>query len=127
MYSSDEGINIITLILLIEGKTTIEKIADRLGVSKNTIIQDFKSVKDNFKNSNIKIRNTFFRLSNDLKENKSINMEEWIVMEQDFSKNIALNIISKIEKKLMLNIQKLQLMKFLCGNVFKRYYVFSVI
>lgn len=117
VYSSDERINIITLILLIEGKTTIEKIADRLGVSKNTIIQDFKSVKDNFKNSNIKIRNrsyhglslegneieirnTFFRLSNDLKENKSINMEEWILTEQDFSKNTALNIISKIEEKI---------------------------
>ncbi|AYE34976.1 BglG family transcription antiterminator [Clostridium septicum] len=88
IYSSEDRILIIILVLLIKGKATIEELANEIGVSKNTLVQDLKEVInvlacyeiEVYKKSyygitvnaeEIKVRNLFFsiygRLNNDLK------------------------------------------------------------
>ena len=44
IYSSEERIVVIVLTLIIKGKVTIEKLAEGLNISKNTLVQDLKSV-----------------------------------------------------------------------------------
>ncbi len=108
VYSSDERITIIILLLIIKGRVTIEELANDVGVSKNTLVQDFRQVVDKLKEYDInvlkkvyhgitindneeKIRNVFFsifsKLNNELKSDIKSRIEEYIQIESSVIKN----------------------------------------
>ncbi|WP_024614896.1 BglG family transcription antiterminator [Clostridium sp. Ade.TY] len=108
VYSSDERITIIILLLIIKGRVTIEELANDVGVSKNTLVQDFRQVVDKLKEYDInvlkkvyhgitindneeKIRNVFFsifsKLNNELKSDIKSRIEEYIQIESSVIKS----------------------------------------
>lgn len=46
IYTSSERMRIILLIMIIKNRTTFEELAEELGVSKNTIVQDTKNLEE---------------------------------------------------------------------------------
>lgn len=55
ILSTEERAIIIFLILVIKGKSTLEELAEDIGVSKNTLVQDFKLTMSKLKDYNVQI------------------------------------------------------------------------
>ena len=115
IYSQEERIITLALLLLTESMT-IDKLTEKLCVSKNTVLQDMKKVKSIFKNLNIDIesklysgislkckeediRYAFMNLYYKSKNSNSIDIYKILENKTLISKNKISKIIKNIESK----------------------------
>lgn len=114
IYSSEERIVVIVLTLIIKGKVTIEALAKELGISKNTLVQDLKSVVNMLNEYDIqvlkrtyygisvnddegKIRNTFLNIYNMLSYELKEDIKERLLKEININSSYFKDKIDKIE------------------------------
>lgn len=117
IYSSEDRITIIALLLIIKGKATIEELAREVNVSKNTLVQDFKLVVIKFKEYYIKvskktyygitineneekIRNVFFSIYSKLNDELKHDVKEILINQTKLKYSIIKERIEKIEKRI---------------------------
>ncbi|OPX48197.1 BglG family transcription antiterminator [Clostridium thermobutyricum] len=117
IYSYNNRVDMIILILILKGKLTIEKLSNEIGVSKNTLVNDLKDVEKKLKNYKVdlskkvyygisleseeeNIRNTFIKIYLGLEENLKIEIKERLKIESNLSNlNIQYKIV-ELEKLL---------------------------
>lgn len=114
-YSRDERSIVIAVILILTDKTTIEELADKMQVSKNTLVEDLNSVETLFDYYGIKlerksyyglsisgdeekIRNMIFNSYLKVTKEKVLNMDEIIKKYAVIEEEIPMEIIYKIEE-----------------------------
>lgn len=117
-YSQNERVLILCLLILIEG-STLEVLAEKVGVSKNTIVQDIKKVREVLKNLDVNleskiyegikatgeeeiIRYAFMNLYYKVKDNSFIDIYNFIAIDDLISKHNIKEFIGEVEKQLRL-------------------------
>lgn len=115
MYSKDDRITVIIVLLLMTDKTTIEHLAEELKVSKNTLVEDLKTVEEELKRNRIQlvrksyyglsvkgneeeIRNMIFNRYVKVMNEKMINLDEIIKEHSIVEPKIAKEMIRAIEE-----------------------------
>lgn len=115
IYSNNNRVDMLILILILKGKLTIEKLSNEIGVSKNTLVNDLKDVEKKLKNYKVNlsrkvyygisleseeenIRSTFIKIYLGLEENLKNEIKERLKRESDLNNlNIQYKIV-ELEK-----------------------------
>ena len=116
MYSKDDRVTVIIVLLIMTDKTTIEQLARELEVSKNTLVEDLKTVEKELKRCGIQlvrksyygltitgneaeIRNMIFNRYVKVMNEKMINLDGIIKKHAVIETKIAKEMIRAIEEE----------------------------
>ena len=116
LYTADDRVIMIAIILLIRNNTTIEKLSDYIQVSKNTLVNDLKASEEILKSLDIEVRkksyygittrensyeklaNAFLVLFHKLEERYGYEIYKLLYENSGLDKNIIRNIIEAVEE-----------------------------
>ena len=116
LYTADDRVIMIAIILLIRNSTTIEKLSDYIQVSKNTLVNDLKASEEILKSLDIEVRkksyygittrensyeklaNAFLVLFHKLEERYGYEIYKLLYENSGLDKNIIRNIIEAVEE-----------------------------
>lgn len=116
LYTADDRVIMIAIILLIRDSTTIEKLSQYIQVSKNTLVNDLKVSEEILKNLDIevskksyygittkknsyeKLANAFSALFNKLEEGYKYEIYKVLYENSNLNKDIIRNIIEVVEE-----------------------------
>ncbi len=116
LYTADDRVIMIAIILLIRNNTTIEKLSDYIQVSKNTLVNDLKASEEILKSLDIEVRkksyygittrensyeklaNAFLVLFHKLEERYGYEIYKLLYENNSLDKNIIRNIIEAVEE-----------------------------
>lgn len=116
LYTVDDRVVMIAIILLISNSTTIEKLSDYIQVSKNTLVNDLKTSEEILKDLDVKVSkksycgittrennyeklaNAFLVLFNKLDDRYEDEIYKLLYENSDLNRKIIRNIIEAIEE-----------------------------
>lgn len=116
LYTADDRVIMIAIILLIRNSTTIEKLSDYIQVSKNTLVNDLKASEEILKSLDVevtkksyygittkennyeKVANAFLVLFHKLEERYEYEVYKLLYENNSLDKNIIRNIIEAVEE-----------------------------
>ncbi|WP_195953992.1 BglG family transcription antiterminator [Clostridium saudiense] len=116
LYTSDDRVIMIAIILLIRNNTTIEKLSDYIQVSKNTLVNDLKSSEEILRDLDIevskksyygittkendyeKLANAFLVLFNKLEKRYDDEIYKHLYENSNLNEKIVRNIIEAVEE-----------------------------
>ena len=116
LYTADDRVIMIAIILLIRSNTTIEKLSEYIKVSKNTLVNDLKASEEILKSLDVevtkksyygittkennyeKLANAFLVLFHKLEERYEYEIYKLLYENSSLDKNIIRNIIEAVEE-----------------------------
>lgn len=114
IYTSEDRVTLIILILILKNKVTIEELADELLVSKNTLVQDFKQVDIKLKEYNINVLKKAYHgiaIKGDEEEIRSKFLSIYSSLSYELKEEIRKKLIKKSKEdysELKVKIEKIE-------------------